>query len=315
MEKEILELMERIASALERIDKKLDKIILPVKEESVSKKNQLAQSSEKGLHQEDKKGLQELYYHHTPEFYERTQIITDYLRKYGVVSAVCSNEEYNENTEIDNLARIMGEKFVNIKDLLLSIKQSIHDKKPKTINFYYSDPNKIGDNCQVALLLKQYHFLKNYSYSKPCKEIFVQPADSPQARDFLNGKWLERCLRIKIIKNINKRNHAVKFSYMTNIQIEFEGGGKRELDIIFEINGRIYWFEAKTENLNQQVLNSDFNRYDELAQKFHLEKDQVYIVHTNPQSTYILNAVSDYPNMTIVDLGDFDEVFFKNLYA
>ena len=89
-------------------------------------------------------------------------------------------------------------------------------------------------------------------------------------------------------------------------------GNDFELDVVFLINGEIYWVEGKTGNYQHYI-----NKYSHVANMLNLDKNHSFLVLTdviNPNTTYILSKTFD---MTIIPVEEFEEeikyVFHENL--
>ena len=105
---------------------------------------------------------------------------------------------------------------------------------------------------------------------------------------------------------------AIEYTYLINPQIILPNGNDFELDVVFLINGEIYWVEGKTGNYQHYI-----NKYSHVANMLNLDKNHSFLVLTdviNPNTTYILSKTFD---MTIIPVEEFKEeikyVFHENL--
>lgn len=94
----------------------------------------------------------------------------------------------------------------------------------------------------------------------------------------------------------------IEYTYLINPQITLPNGDDFELDVVFLINGQIYWFEGKTGNYQHYI-----NKYSEVESLMGLDKQYSFMVLTDvphPNTAYILSKTF---GMSIISVEDFKE--------
>lgn len=296
MENEFFNLLERIDVSLEKI---ASSIHLPETQKYIS------QSKTTSISLPPCKSLsyQKQLFSNT----ERIEIIKDFLSKRNITI-----DEYNI-AEIDDLAKIsffIGERFDNLSDFFNILKKSINEGCiRKILDLYYVNEQKLSDICQIATRLYNVGYLSEKIYMKaPKRQLIIQPDKSPHIKVFFLGKWLELYLINKVIDTIGnlskKHEHPIKYSYLNNIKVTFHGGRKAEFDILFEIEGKLFWFEAKTHNLDGNSAREDFDKYNEYRSQMGIDKNHAYVIYTNPDNYYIQTFKNDYLDLSILNLKE-----------
>lgn len=134
-------------------------------------------------------------------------------------------------------------------------------------------------------------------------------SESPLAINFINGKWLEEYLAIKIVNILGTLGLVYKkdYDFVKNIKLRLPNGKDFELDLLFKIRDKFFWFEAKTGEYQQYV-----NRYSSVSNILNIPKDQAFIVITEITKTGA-EAISDIFDMNVTNLESFEECFLKSL--
>ncbi len=146
----------------------------------------------------------------------------------------------------------------------------------------------------------------------PVFSIYGRPNRIPTSINFLTGHWLERYIKKEVQNSINKLNHSLKVSYISNPQIILPSGDDFELDILFSIEEEIFWFEAKTGEYQNYI-----DKYSKMAKLMKLDKNHCFMVLTeiNEQDSVVLKKMF---GMEVVNVERFKEVFeisLKNFFG
>ncbi|PMP89010.1 MAG: hypothetical protein C0172_01195, partial [Caldisphaera sp.] len=191
---------------------------------------------------------------------------------------------------IKNIAKFMGDKYELVKDYIKMLKRSVNKRCILTLDMSKEPVEKISATCQLGHDLYQYAILSKYRYfnSPRCTHIF-QVSESPLAINFINGKWLEEYLAIKIVNILGTLGLVYKkdYDFIKNIKLRLPNGKDFELDLLFKIKDKFFWFEAKTGEYQQYV-----NRYSNISDILNIPHDQAFIVITEITKTGA-EAISD----------------------
>lgn len=211
----------------------------------------------------------------------------------------------NENTSLDHIAKFMGEKYSDIKKVYETMKRYLNKPNGFHLDMKNSPQNEITASCQLCTNLYEIAFLSDYKYDKSPKFfIHATPNKIPIAINFITGHWLEIFIRKTIQECLNALPMDIEYTYLINPQIILPNGDDFELDVVFLINGEIYWVEGKTGNYQHYI-----NKYSEVAALMDLDKDHSLMVLTDvihQNTAYILSKTF---NMTIIQVEQFKEEF------
>lgn len=222
-------------------------------------------------------------------------------------------DSFQENTSLDNIAYFMGNRYKDIRKVYETIKRHLNKPNGFHLDLKNSTQSEISASCQLCTTLYDIAFLSEYKYDKsPRYFIHATPNKIPIAINFLTGHWLEVFIRKTIQDSLKSLPVAIEYTYLINPQIILPNGNDFELDVVFLINGEIYWVEGKTGNYQHYI-----NKYPHVANMLNLDKNHSFLVLTdviNPNTIYILSKTFD---MTIIPVEEFEEeikyVFHENL--
>ena len=222
-------------------------------------------------------------------------------------------DSFQENTSLDNIAYFMGNRYKDIRKVYETIKRHLNKPNGFHLDLKNSTQSEISASCQLCTTLYDIAFLSEYKYDKsPRYFIHATPNKIPIAINFLTGHWLEVFIRKTIQDSLKSLPVAIEYTYLINPQIILPNGNDFELDVVFLINGEIYWVEGKTGKYQHYI-----NKYSHVANMLNLDKNHSFLVLTdviNPNTIYILSKTFD---MTIIPVEEFEEeikyVFHENL--
>lgn len=289
MNEEELQVLKRIAIALEKIADNLEK------EKPKSSLNLESEITDNETEPE------EYIYPFKKEEISVNHLI-DKLEEKGIsVKTYVDREE--ENTSLDNISKFMGTRYNDIKKVYETMKRFLNRPHGFTLDLKNSTQNEITASCQLCTDLYNIAFLSDYRYDKSPKFfIHVTPNKIPIAINFLTGHWLEIFIRKTVQDTIFSIPADIEFTYLINPQIILPNGNDFELDVVFLINDEIYWIEGKTGNYQHYI-----NKYSEVANLLDIDKNHSFMVLTDvihPNTVYILSKTF---NMTIIPVMEFDE--------
>jgi len=293
MEEEIIKEIERIGYSLEEVGKSLRKIASILQESKNDKKICVYMKDDDLLKDKD---------------YQIKDEIIDFLEKKKFSIVNISNDEYA--TSLESVSKFIGDKYEYIKDFLKSVKKSLNTGIP--VKMYMKDfpEQKIAYICQLALNLHNIAFLKNYRYlNSPKFILYADPLREPLVINFINGKWLENYLILKIRDILNEMGltEGKDFDLLQSIQVKLPNAKNFELDILFKIIDKIFWFEAKTGEYQQYI-----HKYSEVSKLLGIPQDRAFMVITEITPTGA-DTVSTLFNMTVCNLDTFESKFKETL--
>lgn len=297
MDEELLKILERIASALEKISNCLYKEPLL---ERMSNKEAIDISKESITEGEVKIEGEEI-----KEKLQRQYLIIDYLSSRKVTIKHISPEDKADEI-LDKLSISMGNRYNLIKSFYERIKNKMNSGGTIRMDLKDKTQEEISGICQLSKNFHEIAFLEEYTYLKAPKYLlFAKPNRIPEALNFFSGKWLERFIRTQVISLIRQVNPNIKFSYISNPQVKLPNGDDFELDFLFEIEGEIYWFEVKTGDYQRYV-----KKYSTVSKILNLDESHSFMILTDI-AVPGAKALKSLFNMNIIKIENFSEEFLK----
>ena len=292
MDEEELLVLKRIAIALEKIANHLE----------LNDSNDLNDLNVGSEFKQDNEDVLEKNEHTFKKEEIDVNILIDKLKENEItVKTFVDRDE--ENTSLDNISNFMGTRYGDIKRVYETMKRYLNKPRGFSLDLKNASQNEITASCQLCKNLYDIAFLSDYKYDKSPKFfIHATPNRIPIAINFLTGHWLEIFIRKTIQDCLFSIPADVEFTYLINPQIILPNGDDFELDVLFLINGEIFWVEGKTGNYQHYI-----NKYSEVANLMNLNKDHSFMVLTDvihPNTAFILSKTF---NMTIIPVEDFNE--------
>jgi hypothetical protein len=295
MDTQLLTVLERIASALEKIaDRPL----------SASSTAFTAPPPTNGRHPADESVA-------APAASAANDInpILRFLSAHDIeIKAFQADEEKDE--VLDSLSQYMGNKYTHISRVYNRLKRSLNNARGFRHDLKHESQEVISYSTQFCSLLHKYALLTDYRYFNSPKFLITgKPARIPMAINFLTGQWLERFVKSTLLKATQGCDEALQFAYLMNPQIILPNGDDFELDVLFYLEGEIYWFEAKTGQYQNYV-----EKYARMSRLLNLDQEHAYMVLTDIDANTTA-ALTKLFKMQVLDVESFagrvEEIFFR----
>lgn len=236
------------------------------------------------------------------------QTVIDMLDSIGVsVKNYATKNE--EQQEVYNIAKFMGDRYSDIHHVYERLKRDLCQQTGFTLNMRTYTQQEVAASCQLCTSLYRIAFLANYKYVKsPAFNLYAQaPAtNNQQAINFLTGHWLELFVRDTILEVLASMGGDIEYSYIVNPQVCLPNGDDFELDVIFLINGKTYWVEAKTGNYQQYI-----SKYAKLAKELGLDP-YIVLADMSVRSTTVQTLSATY-GIHACFVEDFREMFRRRI--
>ena len=249
---------------------------------------------------------------------EREEIIIRYLEEKNITIQEITTEF---DPELERIAMFIGDRLDNLRDFCDRLKRCFNTPGQKqSLDLFFSNEKKIADINELVRLLVRIDILHegDFEYHRdPIKRMDVTIDGKREGEGFIIGWWLEYYLRSSIdslIDSLGKEyEKPINFSRLSNIKVQFSGGRHAELDLLYEIEGNIFWFEAKTEKLDKTGTRSVLQKYTEYARLLNLKPHKTYMVHIHPDNGYLNHFADDNYQFTVLDIDNFLTKFKKEL--
>ncbi len=204
-----------------------------------------------------------------------------------------------ERNEFDKLAVFMGKKYDNIKILLKAIKSSINTGKTISLFLTNQTQQAISDVTQFGSTYKKIGGFKFYRYTSSNRQIMATVNRYNTHINFISGGWFEIFVRDFFINALEKA--GLPYDFMQNIKITLPNGDQFELDLIFQVKDKFFWFEAKTGQYERYI-----ERYRNMSKILNLPSEQTMMVLTEINEN-IANTLEPLFNMRVVNIPKFQE--------
>ncbi len=160
---------------------------------------------------------------------------------------------FTEAEGLLKLAGIMGQKHATIKPFIDQIKRAQSSRRRIVMDLSKQSQESISDITLVADLTNKAGLLPNYRYSKsPLYRLSSDAPVSPIAINFFTGQWLE-FFALKVIRNVELQCE-VNLWPLSQVHVLLPNGDQFELDLVFTVNGKLVWVEAKTTDDFERLL-------------------------------------------------------------
>ncbi|MCE1246237.1 MAG: hypothetical protein LWY06_06315 [Firmicutes bacterium] len=303
--------LERIADSLERIASNLDIISGRMSEDQLREKpfflpeiqeikNTILPKAENVY--KEKKTVKI----HTD--YDGVEFIRDFFADHGIIVQDYDN---TNGSEYDQIAKHIGDQYEHIGKLYNELRCSISNNcERRTLDLLLTGNQNLTSMVNLGKMLDDYDFFEEYEYYKaPVKQMNFKHRNIGEKINFINGGWLEAYIYIKLkeIFTSVKDCLGTDFNYtiLKNVKLKLSGGKCAEMDLFCEVNQNIYWFEAKSHNLDNGEMQKHFTKYDDYSKLLHLNDDRAFVIYTNSQNSYINRSLNNFPHLRILNHKEF----------
>lgn len=296
-EKNIENILERIAISLERIADCLD--------ENKKMKKNFPLNKEKILNDMDLiENIASISYLPEKEEEEPSnfECIENFLSSRGIKIKTIPEEDPADDI-INSLSEFLGNNYDSLKELLSKIKRTMQTGSYITLSLKNYEQKACSDVCQFCHRLYAIAFLEQYKYFKsPQYLIKAKTTTLPVAQNFFSGKWLERyvLLSVEAALKLIECQFSVKlnFSHLINPQVILPNGNDFELDLLFCINDIFFWIEAKSGDYQQHI-----SKYSKISKLLKLdEKHSIMVLADIPSAG--TEALTSLFSMNVVSLTE-----------
>jgi len=284
MEKELLIVLERIATALEKIADSLNK-------NPAEKPIFVRQSNVKEVGKTD-------------NIVNNYRIIEEFLNSRNIKIKNIPPEEVDKI--LDKIAVYMGNNFSLIRSFYELIKHNINSGLTVKLELKNKRQEEINAICNLAKRLHEIAFLEEYKYfNSPKYILYARPNRIPKVMSFFSGKWLERFIKSQTILLLQKMNPNLNIGYLLNPQIKLPNGDDFEFDLLLSVENDIYWFEAKTGDYQRYM-----EKYSKISKILELGFERSFMILTDitPTGAEALRTIF---YMNVVPIENFSEEFNK----
>ena len=112
------------------------------------------------------------------------------------------------------------------------------------------------------------------------QNIVYELAQNEAVRHFLSGKWLELFVEHQVQQILNRyqEEQGAEVSVCSNVILSETAsvGNTHELDVVFSINGKFFWVEAKSSSRS-----IDYGKYASLCEKLKVTSDRLLLVNSD----------------------------------
>ena len=112
------------------------------------------------------------------------------------------------------------------------------------------------------------------------QNIVYELAQNETVRHFLSGKWLELFVehQVQQILNHYQEEQGAEVSVCSNVVLSETAsvGSTHELDVVFSINGKFFWVEAKSSSRS-----IDYGKYASLCEKLNVTPESLLLVNSD----------------------------------
>ncbi len=241
------------------------------------------------------------------EHHNNVNVLIDFLAQKHIHVKTFNSEE-EADVVFNRIAFFMGERYLLIRKFYERIKSTMNSGHSFMMSLKDETQESISSICALANELYRIAFLEEYSYQKsPRFLLYARPNRIPKAINFFTGQWLERFVKESIVQLLDKEFPMLSYHHLLNAQIVLPNGKDFELDLLFQVENQIYWFEAKTGEYQKYV-----DKYSKVSQYLELDKSHSFMILID-RDDCSTKALSDIFSLTVVSSDRFAEEFKKIL--
>jgi hypothetical protein len=203
---------------------------------------------------------------------------------------------------LDQIAQYIGSKLDQVRELLDKIKSTMNNGGSFTLNLSAKPQSTVSSTTGLATNLHNIAFLTEYRYEKAPKCLLMAtPSKDPHAINFYSGQWLERYIKGRIVECLS--HSSAGYSILGNAQVTLPNGDDFELDMIFEVQGEVFWVEAKTGEYQKHI-----QKYSKMAKVLGLDRSHAFMVLADEAVTEALaDTLTAIFGMTVVPVQAFEK--------
>ncbi len=224
--------------------------------------------------------------------------LMNYLNSCGIAPGKSASYE-DINPYIIKTADFIGDKFQKVRDFYSALKSTLNDCREFT--YILPSTNDIGTFNMIITLarsMRTLDLLSVYEYVKtPERLLKLQAAQTPEARSFISGGWLEHYVHSKAVSILTGEYACVR-----NLNVTLPENEQFEFDMLICTGENVIWVECKSGRYSPYLA-----KYSRIAKLLGLDAKNVIMVTAETQA---INTVPDY-GITSCSLEDFPETFRK----
>jgi Domain of unknown function (DUF1887) len=203
---------------------------------------------------------------------------------------------------LDAIAYLIGSQFEITKPLMRVMNaKDVHHLR-FDLGVTYLGREQVGGLVNICTLLQGIGYLSEFRHESIAKRISGKirghtpgsVGSSDDAIKFINGGWLERCVRVHIRRFLNLDN--IKIELAERVQITRPDARRFEMDTLLIVENSLYWWECKS----GKVADENLLRYSEVAKSLDLSPECCFLVVADPQKGFDTDFVRNRYGFTVV---------------
>lgn len=190
-----------------------------------------------------------------------------------------------------------------VEPLLDELKRTLATGEEARLDLSNARPEVITACTKIGRKLRSIGDLVEYRYERQHhgqrRLLRARPRRDAETTAFLTGGWLEVYLRRKV-RGLLLSHHGPRFELAQGVLVTLPGGGDGELDLLVALDGRLYWFEAKSGTYAEYL-----ERYSLLAAMLGLPRSRCLMLFADLDRDRAERLMQRHP-LTFVPLADLD---------
>lgn len=155
------------------------------------------------------------------------------------------------------------------------LKRSLNDRHEFSLRFTNYDTETIEHFRKFGQTAHAIGLLDVFAITEYALQ--ARAANTADAQAFFSGMWMEQhivaCV-IEVVRGLEAElGRALPFAYLTNVKVTLPSGEAREMDLLFHVNGCMFWVEVKSSDYQQFI-----NKYTTISQHLPLDKQHRILV-------------------------------------
>lgn len=199
------------------------------------------------------------------------------------MAMVDGNENLKADDYLFHAVDYLADHYLHLKEFYSQLKRHQSLKK----NFTHQTTRQSIEYIQRwCNMLHQQNMIDSFNITNST-DIYVDIAEVHAAANFIYGYWLEVLLRKEVAVWFNNNlSNIESFDIVSQAYVLKPDKTKTELDLLIMVNGKVYWFECKSGDINRY-----YKKFNEHRKTMQLGANNSFLVIPDKNGPISLEAL------------------------
>ncbi|MBL8616774.1 MAG: hypothetical protein JNM72_14270 [Deltaproteobacteria bacterium] len=204
---------------------------------------------------------------------DRTGLLRAWLGRRGVTVQREKGAAIEEEALLP-IARFIGTQYERVKLVIDALKRGSAEGTVQSVSLKEQAPAVVTCSTHLSHQLHELALIEAFKYHRaPAYQLHLTPSRLPTAVYFITGGWLELYVRAVVLKALRAAHPEGAFSLLENLQVTLPTGEDFELDLLFEVEGEVWWVEMKSGGFQRHIA-----KYNRISRLLRLPPSRCFMV-------------------------------------